>query len=143
MTLEQTLNQRIADFAVLYFKLHHFHWFVEGKGFYSLHTLFEALYDEATALLDQYAERLLAIGGTPASTMQAYLSLTTLSEATTESDATAIAHVLIADYSTIVSALKTGIPVAEGENDPSTADLFIATIAGLEKHLWMLKQFVK
>jgi len=143
MTLHDVLNQRIADFAVLYFKLHRFHWFVEGTGFYSLHSLYEELYDEATAKLDEFAERLLAIGGSPVATLKGYLEITALSEAGDERDGVAIANTLIADYNTIIEGLKTGIDIAENADDPSTADMFIATITDIQKHLWMLKQFVK
>ena len=143
MTLHEVLNQRIADFAVLYFKLHRFHWFVQGTDFYTLHELYEELYDEATAQLDEFAERLLAIGGSPVATLKGYLEITALSEAGDERDGIAIAHALIADYNTIVDGLKKGIGIAEDAGDHSTADMFISTITDIQKHVWMLKQFVK
>lgn len=33
MNLENVLNQQIADFNVLYTKLHRFHWYVKGPQF--------------------------------------------------------------------------------------------------------------
>jgi starvation-inducible DNA-binding protein len=142
MTLHGFLNERIADFGVLYFKLHRFHWYVEGPSFYPLHGKYEELYDELNELFDEYAERLLSIGGKPASTMKEYPSLSKISEEGNEVAPKAIFETLIKDYSHIVAQLKEGIELAEGQRDMATADMFIETIATFEKHLWMFKQSV-
>ena len=143
MKLHNFLNERIADFGVMYFKLHRFHWYVEGGSFYPLHEKFEELYDELTALFDEYAERLLSIKGSPASTMKEYLSLSKISEEGKEVEPKAIFETLIKDYSHVVDALKEGIELAEGERDMATADMFIETVTTFEKHLWMFRQSVK
>lgn len=140
MTSHEILNKSIANFAVLYFKLHHFHWFVSGPGFYHYHKLFEELYDETTENLDQFAERLLAIGGTPASTLKEYLNLSTISEGGNEKLPVEIVKVLSEDYGKIRDDLKAGIGVCESEGDYPTADMFIGTIEAMEKHLWMMRQ---
>ena len=143
MKLEKILNENIADFAVLYFKLHRFHWFVQGPAFYNFHKLYEELYDETTALVDEFAERLLTIGGTPAATMKSYLALSGISEEGNEITPQDIAKTLKKDFEHVVSRLKAGIEVAEEEKDQVTADLFIGTIGQLEKHLWMINQSLK
>lgn len=61
MNLENVLNQQIADFNVLYTKLHRFHWYVKGPQFFTLHEKFEEFYNETADYIDEYAERLLAI----------------------------------------------------------------------------------
>lgn len=143
MNLEKIFNERIADFAILYFKLHRFHWFVQGQDFHVFHKLYEELYNEATSLIDEFAERLLSINGTPAATIKSYLALATISEEGNEVYPKDIAKSLINDYSHIAEKLKTGITAAEDVNDPATADLFTVTIAQLEKHIWMLSQTLK
>ncbi|MCL1996917.1 MAG: DNA starvation/stationary phase protection protein [Defluviitaleaceae bacterium] len=143
MNLEKILNERIADFAVLYFKLHRFHWFVQGPAFYNSHKLYEELYDETTELIDQFAERLLTIKGTPAATMKSYLALSSISEEGDEVTPEEIGKTLIKDFSHVVERLKAGIDVAEENRDMATADLFTVTIGQLEKHLWMLGQTLK
>jgi len=143
MTLHNFLNERIADFGVMYFKLHRFHWFVQGPDFYPRHAKYEELYDEITAIFDEYAERLLAIDGAPAATMKEYLALSKISEEGSEVSSEAIFKTLIKDYSYMVAALKEGIDLAEDQGDNVTADMFIGTIATFEKHLWMFKQSIK
>ena len=63
------LNQQVANWTVAYTKLHNFHWYVKGPNFFSLHTKFEELYDEASQYVDDLAERILAIGGNPIGTL--------------------------------------------------------------------------
>ncbi|NCA96370.1 MAG: DNA starvation/stationary phase protection protein, partial [Methanomicrobia archaeon] len=43
--LHTLLDLQVANFSVLFTKLHHFHWFVEGPQFFALHAKFEELYD--------------------------------------------------------------------------------------------------
>ena len=67
--LEQLLNKEVANFAVLYTKLHNFHWYVKGSLFFQLHGKFEELYDEVTEIYDEIAERILMIGGKPVASL--------------------------------------------------------------------------
>jgi len=143
LKLEKTFNELISDFAVLYFKLHRFHWFVEGIGFYTFHKVFEDLYDETTDLVDSFAERLLSIKGTPVSTLKEFLSLTSISEDGSETCPKEISKTLIADYENIVKKLKDGIELAEEVKDTATSDLFTVTITAIEKNIWMLSQVIK
>ena len=142
MNLEQVLNQRIADFGVLYVKLHRFHWYVKGKHFFALHSKFEEFYDEITEYLDEYAERLLSINGKPVATLKEFLEITCISEDGNEETAEDMVKTVIKDYSLVVTKLKEAFEVAEENNDTLTADLFMDTIGAFEKHLWMLNQYV-
>ena len=143
MDLQSFLNKQIANFAVSYFKLHHFHWFIEGPGFYDFHELFQNLYEEQTALLDEFAERLLAIEGKPISKMAEYLKLTSLSEEQNEKSVKDTMNCLIKDFSQMATEMKEGIVLAEKAEDHVTTDLLIRTKESLEKHVWMFKQTIK
>ena len=70
MTRTTELNKLVANLTVLYTKLHSFHWYVKGRSFYTLHEVFENYYNHTTESLDEVAERLLAIGGRPVSTLK-------------------------------------------------------------------------
>ena len=73
--IQSVLNKQVANWSVLYVKLHNYHWYVKGPHFFTLHEKFEELYNEAGATVDELAERLLAIKGYPVATMEEYLSL--------------------------------------------------------------------
>lgn len=136
--LHDLLNVAVADFNVLFVKLHHYHWYVKGLNFFQLHEKFEAYYDEMNELFDEFAERLLTIGGTPASSLDAYLKLTTLKEETQVKSANEMLLSIKNDFETIIKNLKESLEVAGDANDEVTVDLLVTTIASLEKHVWML-----
>lgn len=138
--LHGILNKQVANFSVLFTKLHNHHWYVRGLEFFRLHELFEEYYDEVNELYDEFAERLLTIGGKPASTMKEYLGLTSLKEVTKkELKSEAMVADVLADFETIIGELKDGVTIAQELGDEETADLFISTTAALEKHAWMLR----
>jgi len=142
MTIEQVLNQQIANWNVLYTKLHHFHWYVKGPHFFTLHAKFEELYEEAAATMDEFAEQLLANGGSPISTLKESLQLATIEETNEKLTAEEMVQVIINDFSLIIDELKTGMEVAEQENDEVTSDMFLGLMGKLNKHNWMLKSFL-
>ncbi len=140
--LHNGLNQQVANLAIFFTKLHHFHWFIEGKSFFQLHEKFEELYDEVNELYDEYAERLIIIGGKPASSLSAYLKLTTLKESSTL-DPKLMVDEVVSDLSQLVAELKALTTISQDLGDEQSADMFIGTVAAFEKHIWMYKAFNK
>lgn len=137
--LHKILNKQVANFAVLFTKLHHHHWYVKGFEFFRLHALFEDYYDEVNEYYDEFAERLLTIGGKPSSNMKEYLKLTALKEVNSHLSSKEMVTDVLNDFNIIIAELKEGVVIAQDVNDEQTADLFISTTAALEKHTWMLK----
>src|SRR5690606_9275675 len=78
--IAEILNKQVANWSVLYMKLHSFHWFVKGKDFYTLHEKFEELYNEAAQIIDEVAERILAIKGKPQATLKEHLAAASIQE---------------------------------------------------------------
>lgn len=136
------LNKQVANFSVLFTKLHNHHWYVKGPHFFTLHEKFEELYDEINELYDEFAERLLTIGGQPVSNLKGYLEITSLSEVETNLDAKQMVKSVLDDFTLIATELNIGVELATDVSDEATADLLISTIASLEKHAWMLKFFL-
>lgn len=141
--LHALLDLQVANFSVLFTKLHHFHWFVDGPQFFALHAKFEELYDHINEVYDAFAERLITIGGRPSSTMKAYLEKATIKEAAGEVSAKEMVLSLIKDMETIVVSLKELTLAAQEHADEATADLAIGTIGEFEKTLWMLRVTAK
>jgi DNA-binding ferritin-like protein (oxidative damage protectant) len=141
-SIHDILNRQIANFSVLYVKLHHYHWYVKGASFYTLHVKFEELYNEAAGYVDELAERLLALGGRPVSRMADYLKFASVKEASGTEDADAMALAVADDFRTIAAELNEGIRAAEQEGDAPTADLLTGIRKSLDKHAWMLRAFV-
>lgn len=141
--MKKFLNQEVANFTLLYTKLHNYHWFVTGKGFFQLHAKFEELYDYVTEKLDEIAERLLQVDGKPVATLKEVLDLATLKEATGEENVDGMIQSVLNDFTQLNEEFTRGIKLAEEENDPVTVDLFTGIKADLEKHIWMLRAYLK
>jgi starvation-inducible DNA-binding protein len=140
--LTQTVNKQIANWTVLYIKLHNYHWYVTGPEFFTLHAKFEELYNEAALHIDELAERLLAMGDKPVATMSAALELASVKEASENESATDMVASIVDDYSTMIEELKQGMELAGKVNDDTTSDLLLSLHSGLEKHVWMLNSFL-
>jgi starvation-inducible DNA-binding protein len=141
MTIQSELNLQIANWSVLYTKLHRFHWFVKGPLFFTLHAKFEELYDESALVVDQVAERLLAIQGEPIATMKEYLETASIQESINETKASDMVATLVKDYTQINESLKQLAELAEAENDTITNDLAVGLIQKIDTHLWMLNAY--
>jgi starvation-inducible DNA-binding protein len=141
--LADSVNVQVANLTVLYEKLHHYHWFVKGHHFFTLHEKFEELYNEITNTLDEVAERLLIIGEKPLSTLKACLDTAIIKEAAgTEQTEQEMVQAVIDDFEKMIAEISQTIDLAEKSNDQVTADLFIGITGSLSKHVWMLKAFL-
>lgn len=141
--LAELLNREVANFGVLYVKLHNFHWLVKGPQFYQLHKLFEDLYDEVTEQMDVVAERLLMLEEKPVATLKDFLQIATIKEATGTETTVQMIESVVADFKLLEKELTEGIKLAQDLGDEVTADIFIGMVGVIQKHLWMLKSTLK
>ena len=140
--LTDIVNQQIANWSVLYTKLHNYHWYVKGEQFFTLHEKFEEFYNEAAVYIDDLAERLLALDGKPVATMRESLEMASVKEATGEETAKDMVSVLVEDFTMLTRELKEGMDAADQAGDETTGDMLLAIHKELEKHIWMLKSFL-
>lgn len=142
--LHDHLNKIVATQGVLFTKLHQHHWYVKGPNFFTLHVKFEELYDEVNLQFDEFAERLLTIGGSPYSTLQEFIDNSSIEEAPYSSHVPAeeMVKTVLADFDIVVKDLEKGIELASDAGDDDTEDLCIAYKTSLEKHMWMLKYYL-
>ncbi|MED1206069.1 Dps family protein [Heyndrickxia acidicola] len=136
------INKQVANWTVLYTKLHNFHWFVKGHHFFTLHEKFEELYNTADGYIDELAERILALDGRPAATLKEVLEIASVQEAEGNLSAEEMVQTLISDFQSLSSELAEGIEEAGNAGDGSTADLLTGIQEDIEKHAWMLKAYL-
>lgn len=141
-SVEQVLNRQVANLNVLYVKIHNYHWYVKGPNFFTLHVKFEDFYNEVTAQMDEIAERILTLKGSPVATMKEYLELSSIQEAAGGEDAKTMVQNLIEDFATLSNEYQEGIEVADAAEDQPTSDMLTGFKADLEKHMWMLRSFL-
>lgn len=138
--LKQNMNKLVADLNVLYMKIHHFHWFVKGPNFFTLHAKFEELYNEVTEHNDSIAERLLQLNEKPISTLKECLDLATVKEAGKVGTDVEMVEELVNDLETIDKELTATMELAG--DDEGTADLLLGISESFQKHIWMFKAFL-
>ena len=142
MAHKTDLNKLVANLTVLYTKLHSFHWYVTGRSFYTLHEVFENYYNYTTETLDEVAERLLAIGGRPVSTLKGALEIATIQEATEKETTKEMVAAVFHDFELLITDLTNLMSVAEEEGDQGTSDLALGLKTQLEKNVWMLRAYL-
>lgn len=59
------LNKLLSSYHIFYINVRGYHWNVKGEHFFSLHVKFEELYTQLQLQIDEIAERILTLGGTP------------------------------------------------------------------------------
>ncbi|AQX53422.1 Dps family protein [Priestia flexa] len=140
--LTTIVNKQVANFSVMYIKLHNYHWYVKGEQFFTLHEKFEELYTETATVIDDLAERLLALGGSPVATMKEILEMSSIEEAHGNETAKDMVSELVKDFTMLTTELKQGMDVAGEVDDETTGDMLLAIHQSLEKHMWMLNSFL-
>ncbi|MFS0654467.1 Dps family protein [Bacillus sp. 179-C3.3 HS] len=140
--LLNVVNKQVADWTVLYVKLHNYHWYVKGKDFFTLHEKFEELYTETATYIDDLAERMLALNGQPVATMKECLEISSIQEAEGSESAEQMVKNIFEDFSNIAEELKQGMELAAEVGDETTGDMLLAIHQSIEKHNWMLKAYL-
>ncbi|QUW23213.1 DNA starvation/stationary phase protection protein [Sporosarcina sp. Marseille-Q4063] len=140
--LIKEMNVQVSTWSVMYTKLHNYHWYVKGHQFFTLHAKFEELYNEATAHMDEIAERILTLGGDPVATLKEHLEQSVVKEAAGDEKADKMVAIIVDDFSAIMESLKKGMDEAAKVGDDMTEDLLNATYQSIEKHQWMLNAFL-
>lgn len=140
--LVELVNKEIANFNVLYTKLHNYHWNVNGPHFFSLHVKLEELYNEVTLNMDELAERLLALGAKPVATIKEYMELTTIKEATGSEKTETMVKNIISDFESLSDEFAEIISIAEENSDEVTGDMLVGMKKSLNKHTWMLRAYL-
>lgn len=140
--LIKEMNTQVSSWSVLYTKLHNYHWYVKGHQFFTLHTKFEELYGEATAHMDEIAERILTLGGNPVATLKEHLAQSVVKEASGNEKADDMVRTIATDYGEIMKSLKKGMEHAAEIGDDMTEDVLNTIYQNIEKHQWMLNAFL-
>ena len=112
---------------------------MKGPHFFVLHEKFEELYESASEIVDTLAERVVALGGVPHSTLQAQLAAARLSEDATQPAALQMVDNVIADIDALITHTKAAAEAA-GDDSVTVAKLE-GILEGYADRRWMLDAF--
>ena len=143
-TVITKVNELVANQGVFFVKLHQYHWYVQGPHFFTLHDKFEELYDESNEHFDAFAERLIAKGQKPYSTLGEFLEHASIKETPYTKKLTAEEMVsnIVEDFNTLKSIANEGIEAASASGDASTEDMLIGYVDSIDLNIWMLQAYL-
>ena len=140
--LAEGLNQLLADYMMFYQNTRGLHWNIKGDKFFELHLKFEELYTNLLLKVDEIAERILTLGGTPLHTFDDYQKTTQIKSIKNISDGnTGITNVLDS-FKTIIIKQRDLLNLAAETYDEGTNALMSDYIRKQEKLVWMYSSFL-
>ena len=132
------LQQLLADYQVFYTNLRGFHWNIKGHGFFVLHSKFEELYDDAAEKVDELAELILMLGGTPVNKFSEYLKVARVKEVSDVSCGDDALKNILDTYSQFIAEERKLLSLASEAGDEATVALMSDYLKEQEKLVWML-----
>ncbi len=138
------LNAELATAFVLALNAKRYHWTVTGPHFRDYHLRFEDLYNAADGTVDELAERIRMLGGTPlhAPTQIEAQTKAEISNPSVRLDPEAMLKEALANEETVVAAMHEGIEIANEAGDPGTADLLTRFVQVHQKEAWFLREML-
>ncbi|GEL14007.1 DNA-binding protein Dps [Lapidilactobacillus concavus DSM 17758] len=139
------LNQLVADISQLTVNIHQIHWYMRGREFFRLHPLMDDYMDQLNEQLDEIAERLIAIGGSPYSTTQEFIDHTGLSEEPGEFGKYSLNEYmqrLTDQFKYLRDQYQKGMEISDSEKDWPTQDMLNGFKAAVDKNIWTLNAFL-
>lgn len=133
------LQDRLNALNDLALTLKHVHWNVIGPHFIAVHTMLDPQVDGVREMVDDVAERIATLGGSPSGTPGALVAARSWEDYSIGRD-DAIAHLGALDlvYSGVIVDHRTAIDKTE-EPDPVTQDLLINQAGELEQYHWFVR----
>ncbi|BBF99424.1 MULTISPECIES: Dps family protein [Pseudonocardia] len=135
----ELLQNRLHALNDLQLTLKHVHWNVVGPNFIAVHEMLDPQVDSVRAMVDDAAERIATLGGSPDGTPGALVRDRTWDDYSIGRDE-AIAHLGALDlvYTGVITDHRTQIGKLE-TLDPVTQDMLIAQAGQLEQFQWFVR----
>ena len=133
------LQDRLNSLNDLALTLKHVHWNVTGPNFNADHTMLDPQVEAVRAMVDEIAERIATLGGSPVGTPGALVKQRDWDDYSI-GRVDAIAHLGALDvvYAGIIEAHRAAIEETE-ELDPVTQDMLIGQAGQLEQFHWFVR----
>jgi starvation-inducible DNA-binding protein len=133
------LQDRLNSLSELALTLRHVHWNVTGPNFIAVHTMVDPQVDAVRAMVDEIAERIATLGGSPCGTPGALVSQRDWDDYSIGRAGT-LEHLGALDvvYAGIIEAHRRAIDATE-DLDLVTQDMLIGQSGQLEEFHWFVR----
>jgi len=138
------LNTLLADEYVLYSKTHKAHGSIKGKNINELHMFFEDQYEALRKIINDTADRVLALGHYEQGSLKEFLKMARLNEKNDHfSDQNHIIQKLLEDHESVIRSIHKDINIIADEyEDLGTALFTTGIMEHHEKMAWTLRSYL-
>ena len=134
------LNQHLADSFDLMSQVKQAHWNVKGPDFWQLHKLFDEVAERVAEWVDEFAERVTALGGYATGTVRMAAGSSTLPEFPTDITESMDYVRAVADrLAAFTNSAREAIDQSDELTDADTADLLTEVSRCADKYLYFLE----
>ncbi len=138
------LNQLLANYFVIYVKLHRYKWFAKGEHVFQLQPIFEELHGTWKKDIDRLSDHILSMDGKPYATMIKYVKEATIEEATADDEEEEMMEQLSDDFTKITEEIEEiGFKRAKEVNDELTLYFLLSLQQNINQYIWRLKAYYK
>lgn len=136
------LNDLLANYQVFYQNTRGFHWNIKGHKFFELHVKFEELYDDLHAKIDEIAERILTLGGTPLHSFADYTSISDVKAIKDTSEDVACVTGVLDALKILLVKQRVILELSDKMDDEGTNAMASDYIREQEKLVWMYSSWL-
>jgi starvation-inducible DNA-binding protein len=136
------LNELLANYSIFYQNTRGFHWNIRGQKFFELHLKFEELYNDLLLKVDEVAERILTLGGTPEHNYSNYARTSLIQESVQVSDGETAVKAILDSFRTVITLQRELLILSSDAQDEGTNALMSDYIRAQEKLVWMYSAFL-
>jgi starvation-inducible DNA-binding protein len=140
--LIEKLNDLLANYQVFYQNVRGFHWNIRGQKFFELHVKFEELYMDMHTKIDEIAERILTLGGTPLHTFVDYTSISEVKALRDASQDVVCVRGILDAFSVLLRKQRVILELSAKTDDEGTNAMASDYIREQEKLVWMYSSWL-
>lgn len=141
--LQKAAKIAFASEFTFYLKAHFFHWNVEGINFRELHDLFGTIYEEVYGSIDDFAEKIRALGAYAPGSNSRFNVLSQIDDETSVVPPEQMVMELLQDSNNMVLVLKRVYDIAEREGEHGFSNFLAERMDAHRKHSWQLRATAK
>lgn len=124
-------------------KAQNFHWNIVGPDFLEYHDLFGKIYEEVYGIIDDFAEKIRALGTYTPASFSRFSMLTQVEDETQILSQDAMLAELLEDNDKMIKLFKVVYQTSEQYNEYGFSNFMAERIDAHAKHGWMLRASLK
>ena len=144
--MDKFVNQLKIAFASQYafaIKAQNFHWNVEGIDFYQKHKMFQKIYEEVYAAVDDFAENIRKLKAYTPASLYRFSALSAVDDEVEILEPQAMVSELLHDAEKMQEIMKVLFQEAEDRGEHGLSNFLADRQDAFAKHAWFLRSTLK